>query len=451
MSEGLDSVVQDSSYNSVLKDLRKDSRSIRNRLLSILLDAEWVQEAAKAYARPLVPNERCGSWYVEQYTDSCYFKSTDGHTNQWSLSTKRTNFHLLKLIADNAGVVLVDSTRRGKTMPDSFTKTVPIWCAVLNYVMFGGDGPFGDVSWFFYPHNLVSKNEASSIVRLIPSFASSLLELNLISKQELLDKFHGKYLRPLWVYPELSLPLEPPVYEDFYPVILCNASFKSQDGISQLDQFLYVQGAADDHELWAPRNLTPQLFWNNRHFFNSERLRSCDDADILQFTSTSLRELDFHEQDVVDIATIGSSLLSVGKIVGNVGSNSHGLDYDLIISLSSRFTISESVKNSFSYKLSCNKKGSNELRKHLPDIVARIQACVSQDKTVLVLCECGQDLAVGVALIVLATNYDLSLCHKKADNLVTKEFIKRLFGALLKCKKANPSRATLQSVNSYLM
>jgi hypothetical protein len=35
------------------------------------------------------------------------------------------------------GVVLVDSTRKGKTFPDSMSFTVPLWCAVVNGLVFG--------------------------------------------------------------------------------------------------------------------------------------------------------------------------------------------------------------------------------------------------------------------------------------------------------------------------
>jgi tRNA A64-2'-O-ribosylphosphate transferase len=55
--------------------------------------------------------------------------------------------HLLPTIAEHGGYVpcmivntsltihsllIVDSTRSGKRMPDALTKTVPIWCAVIN-------------------------------------------------------------------------------------------------------------------------------------------------------------------------------------------------------------------------------------------------------------------------------------------------------------------------------
>ena len=35
--------------------------------------------------------------------------------------------------------IIVDSTRRGKRMPDALSKTVPIWCAVLNRLLFKDD------------------------------------------------------------------------------------------------------------------------------------------------------------------------------------------------------------------------------------------------------------------------------------------------------------------------
>lgn len=33
---------------------------------------------------------------------------------------------------ERGGCIIVDSTRRGKRFPDSMSKTIPIWCCVLN-------------------------------------------------------------------------------------------------------------------------------------------------------------------------------------------------------------------------------------------------------------------------------------------------------------------------------
>ena len=35
--------------------------------------------------------------------------------------------------------IIVDSTRRGKRLPDALSKTIPIWCAVLNRLLFEDD------------------------------------------------------------------------------------------------------------------------------------------------------------------------------------------------------------------------------------------------------------------------------------------------------------------------
>ena len=80
-----------------------------------------------------------------------YFKSTDGHHGNWSFNLRRPNIHLLSLAASHGGyvamnilyfyflinnlvqrLILVDSTRAGKRLPDALSKTVPIWCAVIN-------------------------------------------------------------------------------------------------------------------------------------------------------------------------------------------------------------------------------------------------------------------------------------------------------------------------------
>lgn len=38
-------------------------------------------------------------------------------------------------MSSNCRIILVDSTRSGKRIPDALSKTVPIWCAVINRAM----------------------------------------------------------------------------------------------------------------------------------------------------------------------------------------------------------------------------------------------------------------------------------------------------------------------------
>lgn len=83
-----------------------------------------------------VANERCGSWYINRNKHnqvySAYFKSTDGHTGEWDFNVRRGNFHLLDLISTMGGCMIIDSTRRGKRIPDALSKTIPIWCCTIN-------------------------------------------------------------------------------------------------------------------------------------------------------------------------------------------------------------------------------------------------------------------------------------------------------------------------------
>jgi tRNA A64-2'-O-ribosylphosphate transferase len=106
------------NFSKTLGELKRSTLSIRNRLQSIQRDAAFGRQVGDAYGRPLIANERCGSWYIdpEHKGGSAYFKSTDGHTGAWKLSTRRLNLHLLEIIGQNDGCTIVDSTRRGKSM-----------------------------------------------------------------------------------------------------------------------------------------------------------------------------------------------------------------------------------------------------------------------------------------------------------------------------------------------
>ncbi|KAD6454833.1 hypothetical protein E3N88_09539 [Mikania micrantha] len=100
---------------------------------SIHEDSIFVSEIAQLWPElPLVANMRCGLWYAKKFHSSCYFKSTDGHTNNLSFNTSRLNLHVATLAGQRGGCMIVDSTRKGKRFPDSMSKTIPIWTCVLN-------------------------------------------------------------------------------------------------------------------------------------------------------------------------------------------------------------------------------------------------------------------------------------------------------------------------------
>jgi tRNA A64-2'-O-ribosylphosphate transferase len=93
------------SISKTLGAIKRSTLSVHNRLQSILEDAAFARRVAQAYGRPLIANERCGSWYIdpEHKGGSAYFKSTDGHTGVWKFSSRRLNLHLLEIIGHNDG------------------------------------------------------------------------------------------------------------------------------------------------------------------------------------------------------------------------------------------------------------------------------------------------------------------------------------------------------------
>ena len=102
------------NFSKTLGELKRSTLSIQNRLQSILHDAAFAQRVAVAYGRPLIANERCGSWYIDPETKggSAYFKSTDGHTGVWKFSLRRLNLHLLEIIGKHDGLVAFFERRR---------------------------------------------------------------------------------------------------------------------------------------------------------------------------------------------------------------------------------------------------------------------------------------------------------------------------------------------------
>jgi tRNA A64-2'-O-ribosylphosphate transferase len=161
------------NFASTLSSLKRSALSIHNRLTSIISDSDFVASVSEAYQLPLVANERCGSWYIppEKKTDGVYFKSTDGHMGEWGFSLRRLNLQLLDVVKSHGGAVVVDSTRRGKSMPDALSKTIPIWCCVINRAVFGTEGEHA----MYTPPQAVSLSEHAQIAGGIDGFVRQFL------------------------------------------------------------------------------------------------------------------------------------------------------------------------------------------------------------------------------------------------------------------------------------
>lgn len=247
---------------------------------------------------PVVPNERAGTWYVapelrvneglkKEHAQSVYFKSTDGHNGKWDFSLKRMNLHILEMTFASGGLVsvdhrimIVDATRRGKRFPDSLSKTIPIWCSVINNVVYQyqrNENPNIEIEWDLEFHSIptaVSNSEKEQIKKLIPSFVEKLLNTKTNFKK--MQSLVKKPLRPLWIHPSSLILSDGPVWTEkelidlpFIPIVCVSASISFSQDLNMFqttpvfplpNTFNYVQGAADDSETWAP-GFTSTHFW----------------------------------------------------------------------------------------------------------------------------------------------------------------------------------------------
>jgi len=305
----------------VVRALRKDDHGPYNCLASIVHDAAFVKKVVLAYDLPTFANLRCGLWYAGQHhggkdekgTDpdrvsdddeddirapiegTCYFKSTDGHCNNWSFSGTRLNFHVAETAARNGGCLIVDATRSTtKRFPDSLSKTVPIWAETLNRVLFekrrgssregvppleGSREERTRDEFRSGPHfpPWVGEQERERVRALLPGFEN---QLNSVSPDLTpLARIARSPFRCVWISQDTlrrGLPLLSSFagskHEDaslpFIPLFLVSASAPmrwhgerkvTSDGAS----FAYVPGAGDDEETWAG-GLTADAFWRRR-------------------------------------------------------------------------------------------------------------------------------------------------------------------------------------------
>lgn len=70
--------------------------------------------------------------------------------------------------------IIVDSTRRGKRIPDSLSKTIPIWCSTFNRAIAKHINLSWDTSFHSLP-SAVSRSEHAQIEARIDEFAQRLL------------------------------------------------------------------------------------------------------------------------------------------------------------------------------------------------------------------------------------------------------------------------------------
>ncbi|KAI7569863.1 tRNA '-O-ribosylphosphate transferase [Hortaea werneckii] len=483
---------QTNDLKTVLTELKRSNLRITNRLHSIHADATFVASVAKAFhPLPLIANERCGSWYIPSSpgsanqgsasstastptpSDSCrkagsaYFKSTDGHHGEWSFSLRRLNLQILDLVGEGGGCIIVDSTRRGKSMPDALSKTIPIWICVLNRLLFPSSSSFTSAAHDLHtPETLISPSEHSQILARIPSFVTALQTLHL-DIPSLREKLKGKPLRPFFVTPSSDLiSIAEEVREEtnqdansYHPIILCTASSRESEEEASHHVSGYVQGAADDAEAWA-LGLDAQGFWENCE----ELLRSSED-ELPEVIGRIVAERKAEGRNGKGgrrptwVDPCGNLAVASNAAVDEEGASG---DFDLVVSCSgvASFALEERWKKRY-IRLpisSSGKLGSRQLRNELPKL-EQLRSLLRPESRLLVTCETGKDLSVGVALALICLFYDSSGSliipaddERSENQVLNKEVIRqRLAWIMVSMPDASPSRATLQSVNAFLL
>ena len=266
-------------------------------------------------------------------------------------SLTRLNLHIALLAADQSGCIIVDSTRRGKQYPDSFNATVPLWCGVINTILFGtasGRPPSSQHSTCDVNSEVNTRNAKSSkgkplcqsnfvgppwmpasqhasIQAVITETVSSLPGYVLTHIRNMLSSKLRKPLQPLWVAvvdemldiqgEEASCEniLSSPSDCDFIPVVLLSVSEDRSESQHREEGFswFYVKGAGDDQENWC-RGLQPSVFW-----MLEENILSLDDPDsvdeavdkIVAANCENMKLLDDNNVASDDLVSFGDTMI----------------------------------------------------------------------------------------------------------------------------------------------
>jgi tRNA A64-2'-O-ribosylphosphate transferase len=340
-------------------------------------------------------------------------------------------------------------------MPDALSKTIPIWCSVLNRLLFPNEPIYHEV---YTPPQVVSQSEHAQIAGLLPSFLVALQALNIPSAD--LRSHISKPLRPIWVTPDSDVTPTSSILEAFHPMICCTVSRRVAGG--EHSEGGYIQGAGDDTENWA-HGLSPLVFWTNR-----EALLSASEAELPGLIEILVKRA----------ATTGSpgeqmrclkptSCLFLTPII-NLRGNSLPSDACILVLLPkiTEESMWQTSPTRMDVGLGPHKLGSRNLRTALPFIVHFLRTALASRKTevgqelmmqkhIVIACETGKDLSIGVALAFLCLFFDDTgslLRDPRQGANIDKNFIRSRLGWIsTSMPDANPSRATLQSVNSFLM
>ncbi|UPR02296.1 initiator tRNA phosphoribosyl transferase [Chloropicon primus] len=468
----------------------KERTSVYNVLRSIYEDSLLVQEVSDLLPRvPVLANLRCGAWYHAKYDGDCYFKSTDGHCNHWQFSFTRLNAHVARTAAECGGVLLIDSTKSSvKRTPDSFSRTVPIWCCVVNralgLVMKAEEAEEEEErppQWDDALHlpSWVSDMEASEIEKRLEGWSQKLAS----TQRSLLLELSGKLRRPLralWLSEE-SFIWDQVTVEDregfpFTPVYLLACSKFGEYPRTSSEKFCdfswrYLRGAADDHESWA-EGLTPKIFWSHH-----EVLLRTDPEDIDQVVEDLVKAEGLQygagfagkrlSQRISSCSAGGTGISWIGNLgIGICSAKAlSSLDAEtkagaacLNCSTSTRLEDLEPVKH---IEVLPHKFDRFSLQNALEEATAFISKNAREGRRLVVTCDDGQDISPAVVaayllLFGVSTSASREECQGAANRSTggkyTKEDVRSAVSCVTQyCPAAHPSRGSIKQVYNFLI
>ena len=264
-------------------------QSILSRLKSIHLDAttfvKRVCDSLPDYAK--FANLRNGLWYLGGPDRSeCRFRSTDGHALSWSFYISRANLNVANASIKQNGAIIVDSTRSGKTFPDSFNRTVPLWCAVMNRARGLSCAQIELPKW-------LPPQEATRIkAEQLDAWSDEVKELIKNSNEEI--AISTLPFKPFWIANDklawrretggLDVLLsEIANFEGECIPIICVSASAVIDAAVHRESFNwhYIPGAADDEENWSC-GLTAKIFWDDHDFLLASTNETECDSRVME-------------------------------------------------------------------------------------------------------------------------------------------------------------------------
>lgn len=281
-------------------------------------------------------------------------------------------------------------------MPDSLSKTIPIWCAVMNRLalQFNSERAANWDTDLHTPPSMVSPSEHSQITEKLVEFVGQVLELQTDWAKVLRNL--NKPLRPLWVTPDSILVEQDWSELDFIPIVCLTASESVQNGMDSRVGYVYVPGSADDHELWS-QGLDHHLFWkHSEELLNCKDSAACEEA-VLWIVSDTRNQLDSTAKSLSSSAPfhfLGNTGLAIGNRKSSQPPDCWN-NFDAIINCGApEFNgICDANPDSYLYlAIPEGKRGQNELFRSIPTALNFALKFLKDNNRILIHCMQGKPI-----------------------------------------------------------